>query len=60
MFVINGIPIDYVLCIIGGLMMSHLIIPSIPKNPKVAVLGIVIFAIGVLLAGVAVVIPYFV
>lgn len=60
MFVINGIPIDYVLCIIGGLMMAHLLIPSIPKNPKVAILGGVIFGIGFVLAGIALLLPYFV
>lgn len=41
-------------------MMAHFIIPKIPKNPKVAVLGFVIFCIGTFLAGVAVAAPYFV
>jgi len=60
MFVINGIPIDYILCIIGGLMAVHIFIPSIPKNTKVAILGFVIFIIGVILAAIAVFAPYLV
>ena len=57
MFVVNGIPIDYVLVIIGGLMMFSFFVI---KNAKILLIGIIIFGIGFILAGIAVLVPYIV
>ena len=57
MFVVNGIPIDYVLVIIGGLMAFSLFVIH---NIKIAFLGIVLFLIGVALAIIAVIVPHLV